>query len=118
MNNMNLLLISNHLNCMYINNAERRYWIKNLIVQEQGADYWGVKWKWLESGEGPRAVLHYLQTLKIKDPSLYKFRAPITSDFNDMANASEHPIFKWLDEHCEAETGPFQRENWFRDFNS
>ena len=117
MNNMNLLLISNHLNCMYINNAERRYWIKNLIVQEQGADYWGVKWKWLESGEGPRAVLHYLQTLKIKDPSLYKFRAPITSDFNDMANASEHPIFKWLDEHCEAETGPFQRENWFRDFN-
>ena len=117
MNTCNLLLISNFLNCMYINNLERRYWIKNLVVQELGVDYWVKKWEWLNSGKGPRIVLHHLKNLKIKDPKLYKFRAPITSDFDEMAKQSEHPIFRWLDEHFEAETGPFNRRSWYRNFN-
>ena len=47
--------------------------------------------------------------LKIEDPDLYKERAPVTDDMMDLARMSEHPIFKWLDEHRDAETGPFKR---------
>jgi hypothetical protein len=55
--------------------------------------------------------------LTIKNPDLYKDRAPVTDDFTVMAKASEHPIFKWLDEHREAESGPFKRVSYFRNFN-
>ena len=49
--------------------------------------------------------------LEIKDPDLYKERAPVTDDLIGLAKRSEHPIFKWLDEHRDAETGPFSRSN-------
>ena len=115
-NQCNFLLISNHENCMNINNEERRYWIKKIECQQMDDNWWKAKWKWAEEG-GAKAVLHHLKTLTIKNPDLYKSRAPITDDFTEMAHASEHPIFKWLDEHREAESGPFKRANYFRNFN-
>ena len=115
-NQCNFLLISNHENSMNINNEERRYWIKKIECQQMDDNWWKAKWKWAEEG-GAKAVLHHLKTLTIKNPDLYKSRAPITDDFTEMAHASEHPIFKWLDEHREAESGPFKRANYFRNFN-
>ena len=50
-NTCNFVLISNHLNCMYINNEERRYWIKVMNCQEMDRGYWAEKWKWAD-GEG------------------------------------------------------------------
>ena len=63
--------------------------------------------------------MHHLSTLKIDDPDLYKERAPITDDMRELAKLSEHPIYKWLDLHREAETGPFKRSGSteFRVFN-
>ena len=101
---------------MNINNQERRYWIKKITCQEMDETWWKAKWKWAEEG-GAKAVLCHLKNLTIKNPDLYKSRAPITDDFTDMAHASEHPIFKWLDEHREAESGPFKRTNYFRNYN-
>ena len=60
--------------------------------------------------DGARFLMHHLSTLKIDDPDLYKERAPITEDMRELAKLSEHPIYKWLDLHREAETGPFRRE--------
>ena len=116
-NTCNFVLISNYLDCMHIDNGERRYWIKNIACQQMGSDWWKPKWKWIESGEGPRVVFHHLLKLTIKNPDLYKDRAPVTEDFTVMAKASEHPIFKWLDEHREAESGPFKRTSYFRNYN-
>ena len=70
-NTCNFVLISNHENCMYVNNEERRYWIKKINCQEQGREYWKPKWKWLET-DGAAAVTHHLKNLTIKDPDLYK----------------------------------------------
>ena len=116
-NTCNLLLISNYPDCMNINNEERRYWIKNIVCEQKGPDWWKPKWQWVDSGEGPKAVFYHLKNLTIKNPDMYKDRAPITDAFTEMAKASEHPIFKWLDEHREAESGPFKRASPFRDFN-
>ena len=115
-NTCNFVLISNHLNCMYINNEERRYWIKVMNCQEMDRGYWAEKWKWAE-GEGPAAIVHHLKNIKIKDKGIYKFRAPQTSDFKEMAANSEHPIFRWLDQQFEEESGPFRRENKYKNFN-
>ena len=84
--------------------------------QEQPRDYWIPKWKWLET-DGPAAVAHHLKNLQIKDKGLYKDRAPKTSDFTEMAANSEHPIFRWLDQQFEEESGPFKRENRWKNFN-
>ena len=115
-NTCNFVLISNHENCMYVNNEERRYWIKKINCQEQGREYWKPKWKWLET-DGAAAVTHHLKNLTIKDPDLYKDRAPKTSDFKEMAANSEHPIFRWLDTHFDEESGPFRRESQYKNFN-
>ena len=115
-NTCNFLLISNHLDCMYVNNEERRYWIKVMNCQEQSRDYWIPKWKWLET-DGPAALAQHLKKLTIKDPDLYKDRAPKTSDFKEMAANSEHPIFRWLDQQFEEESGPFRRSNKYKNFN-
>ena len=101
---------------MYINNEERRYWIKVMNCQEMDRGYWAEKWKWAE-GEGPAAIVHHLQNLTIKDKGIYKFRAPQTADFKEMAANSEHPIFRWLDQQFEEESGPFRRENKYKNFN-
>ena len=61
--------------------------------------------------------LHHLKNLTIKDPDLYKDRAPKTSDFKEMAANSEHPIFRWLDTHFDEESGPFRRESQYKNFN-
>lgn len=115
-NTCNFILISNHLNCMYVNNEERRYWIKVMNPQQQGREYWKPKWKWLDT-VGPSAVASHLKKLTIKDPDLYKDRAPVTDDFKEMAANSEHPIFRWLDQQFEEESGPFKRENKWKNFN-
>ena len=62
-------------------------------------------------------MAHHLKNLQIKDKGLYKDRAPKTSDFTEMAANSEHPIFRWLDQQFEEESGPFKRENRWKNFN-
>ena len=122
-NTCNFLLISNHENCMYINNEERRYWIKVMKVEQRDADYWKEKWDWIKKpksddhNEGINFILYHLKKLKITHPEIYTYRAPITSDFTEMAKQSEHQIFRWLDEHLDSESGPFSRGNWYRNFN-
>ena len=60
--------------------------------------------------------MHHLRNVKIKDPDLYKERAPITDDMKELAKRSENPIFKWLDEHRDAETGPQFDTVWGQSF--
>lgn len=117
-NTCNFLLISNHEDCMNIADDERRYKVDKLNGKIKGRDYWGPRWDWAK-GDGPRYLINHLKNLKIKDPELYTDRAPITDDMIELAKTSEHPIFKWLDEHREAETGPFKRKGSgeFRVFN-
>jgi hypothetical protein len=108
---------------MYINNEERRYWIKVMKVEQRDADYWKEKWDWIKKpksddhNEGINFILYHLKKLKITHPEIYTYRAPITSDFTEMAKQSEHQIFRWLDEHLDSESGPFSRGNWYRNFN-
>ena len=109
-NTCNFILISNHEDCMNVADDERRYYIVKCTNVVRYRDYWKPRWEWA-LGDGKRFLMHHLQNLKIKDPDLYKERAPITDDMKDLAKRSEHPIFKWLDEHRDAETGPFKRSN-------
>jgi hypothetical protein len=109
-NTCNFILISNHEDCMNIADDERRYYIVKCTNVVRYRDYWKPRWEWA-LGDGKRFLMHHLQNIKIKDPDLYKERAPITDDMKDLAKRSEHPIFKWLDEHRDAETGPFKRSN-------
>ena len=107
-NTCNFILISNHEDCMNIADDERRYYIVKCTKTIRFRDYWKPRWEWALN-DGKRFLMHHLQNIKIKDPDLYKERAPITDDMMDLAKRSEHPIFKWLDEHRDAETGPFKR---------
>jgi hypothetical protein len=109
-NTCNFILISNHEDCMNIADDERRYYIVKCTEVVRYRDYWKPRWEWA-LGDGKRFLMHHLQNVKIKDPDLYKERAPITDDMKELAKRSEHPIFKWLDEHRDAETGPFKRSN-------
>jgi hypothetical protein len=109
-NTCNFILISNHEDCMNIADDERRYYIVKCTKVVRYRDYWKPRWEWA-LGDGKRFLMHHLQNIKIKDPDLYKERAPITDDMKELAKRSEHPIFKWLDEHRDAETGPFKRSN-------
>ena len=107
-NTCNFILISNHEDCMNIADDERRYWVMKLTEKIRYRDYWKPRWDWINE-DGKRFLMHHLMDLKIEDPDLYKERAPVTDDMMDLARMSEHPIFKWLDEHRDAETGPFKR---------
>jgi hypothetical protein len=107
-NTCNFILISNHEDCMNIADDERRYWVMKLTEKVRLRDYWKPRFDWVK-GDGKRFLLHHLMDLKIDDPDLYKERAPVTDDMIELARMSEHPIFKWLDEHRDAETGPFNR---------
>ena len=107
-NTCNFILISNHEDCMNVADDERRYYVKKLTDRVRRRDYWKPRWEWSES-DGARFLMQHLKELKIDDPDLYKERAPITDDMMELARMSEHPIFKWLDEHRAAETGPFKR---------
>jgi hypothetical protein len=109
-NTCNFILISNHEDCMNVADDERRYYIVKCTNVVRYRDYWKPRWEWA-LGDGKRFLMHHLQNIKIKDPDLYKERAPVTDDMKDLAKRSEHPIFKWLDEHRDAETGPFKRSN-------
>ena len=117
-NTCNFILISNHEDCMNIADDERRYYVKKLTSQIRKRDYWKPRWEWA-AADGARFVMNHLTNLKIDDPDLYKERAPVTDDMQELAKLSEHPIFKWLDEHRAAETGPFKRSGSsdFRVFN-
>jgi hypothetical protein len=117
-NTCNFILISNHEDCMNIADDERRYYVLKLTDKVRLRDYWKPRWDWA-SNDGARFLMHHLSTLKIDDPDLYKERAPITEDMRELAKLSEHPIYKWLDLHREAETGPFKRSGSteFRVFN-
>ncbi len=117
-NTCNFILISNHEDCMNVADDERRYYVKKLTDKVRKRNYWKPKWEWAE-GDGARFLMQHLQELKIDDPDLYKERAPVTDDMMELARMSEHPIFKWLDEHRAAETGPFKRNgsSEFRVFN-
>jgi len=107
-NTCNFTLISQHEDCMNIADDERRYFVVKCTDKVRYRDYWKPRWEW-KDGDGARFLIHHLKNLEIKDPDLYKERAPVTDDMIELAKRSEHPIFKWLDEHREAETGPFTR---------
>ena len=107
-NTCNFILISNHEDCMNIADDERRYWVMKLTEKVRLRDYWKPRWEWVKE-DGKRFLMHHLMDLKVEDPDLYKERAPVTDDMIELARMSEHPIFKWLDEHRDAETGPFNR---------
>ena len=117
-NTCNFTLISNHEDCMNVADDERRYWVMKLTNKVRLRDYWKPKWEWARE-DGPRFLMDHLMNLEIDDPDLYKERAPVTEDLKQLARMSEHPIFKWLDEHREAETGPFKRSgnNKYKIFN-
>jgi len=109
-NTCNFILISNHEDCMNIADDERRYYVVKCTKKIRHRDYWKPRWEWA-GGDGKRFLMQHLMDLKIKDPDLYKERAPVTDDLKDLAKLSEHPVFQWLDEHREAESGPFARQN-------
>ena len=74
-NTCNFLLISNHENCMYINNEERRYWIKVMKVEQRDADYWKDKWDWIKKPktddhkERINFILYHLKILHQHPPA-------------------------------------------------
>ena len=109
-NTCNFLLISNHEDCMNIDNGERRYYVTKLAEKIRGEEYWKPKWNWLNNENGSASVLKHLMELKIKNPDMYKGRAPVTDDMLELAASAGHPIHKWLDEHRAAESGPFRRQ--------
>ena len=117
-NTCNFILISNHEDCMNVADDERRYYVVKCTDKVRLRDYWKPRYDWA-AGDGKRFVMHHLLNLEIKDPDLYKERAPITDDMIALAKLSEHPIFKWLDEHRDAETGPFSRSGGgeYRSYN-
>ena len=109
-NTCNFILISNHEDCMNIDNGERRYYVQKLSNQIRTREYWVPKWDWVLNDQGSAIVYKHLMELKIDDAGMYKDRAPVTEDMKELAAGSDHPIHKWLDEHRAAESGPFKRE--------
>jgi len=109
-NTCNFILISNHEDCMNIDNGERRYYVQKLADKIRPREYWKPKWDWLLKEHGAAVVYKHLKELKIDDPDMYMDRAPVTEDMKELAAGSDHPIHKWLDEHRAAESGPFRRQ--------
>ena len=109
-NTCNFILISNHEDCMNIDNGERRYYVQKLADKIRPREYWKPKWDWVLNDHGAAVIYKHLMELKIDDPDMYKDRAPVTDDMKELADSADHPIHKWLDEHSAAESGPFKRE--------
>ena len=109
-NTCNFILISNHEDCMNIDNGERRYYVQKLADKIRPREYWKPKWDWVLNDHGAAVIYKHLMELKIDDPDMYKDRAPVTDDMKELADSADHPIHKWLDEHRAAESGPFKRE--------
>ena len=109
-NTCNFILISNHEDCMNIDNGERRYYVQKLSDKIRTREYWKPKWDWLLKDHGAAIIYKHLMELTIDDPDMYKDRAPVTEDMKELAAGGDHPIHKWLDEHRAAESGPFRRQ--------
>jgi hypothetical protein len=109
-NTCNFILISNHEDCMNIDNGERRYYVQKLSDKIRTREYWLPKWDWVLKEDGAAIVYKHLMELKIDDADMYKDRAPVTEDMKELAAGADHPIHKWLDEHRAAESGPFRRQ--------
>ena len=101
-NNTNFVLFSNDPRVLSANPGGRRYYFINIRTTEQEletmADLFDKAWSFVDSDEGAAALLYYFKnTVVIKDPKIFKRRAPKTDDLLELIEQSKHPMQKILE---------------------
>ena len=82
----------------------RRYFFCNIqkteqeIIQKTDEGLFEKAWDFVDSDEGAAALLNYFKNeVEIKDPSIFKKRAPETNDLKELVEQSKHPLQKKLE---------------------
>ena len=100
----NIMITSNDERVVGAPQGGRRYFFCNIqkteqeIIQKTDEGFFEKAWNFVDSDEGAAALLNYFKNeVEIKDPSIFKKRAPETNDLKELVEQSKHPLQKKLE---------------------
>ena len=100
----NIMITSNDERVVGAPQGGRRYFFCNIqkteqeIIQKTDEGFFERAWNFVDSDEGAAALLNYFKNeVEIKDPSIFKKRAPETNDLKELVEQSKHPLQKKLE---------------------
>jgi hypothetical protein len=100
----NIMITSNDERVVGAPQGGRRYFFCNIqkteqeIIEKTDEGFFERAWNFVDSDEGAAALLNYFKNeVEIKDPSIFKKRAPETNDLKELVEQSKHPLQKKLE---------------------
>ncbi len=100
----NIMITSNDERVVGAPQGGRRYFFCKIqkteeeIIQKTDEGFFQRAWDFVDSDAGAAALLHYFKNeVEIKDPSIFKKRAPETNDLKELVEQSKHPLQKKLE---------------------
>ena len=100
----NIVINSNDERVVGAPQGGRRYFFCNIskteqeIIKKTDEGVFQKAWDFVDSDEGAAALIYYFKNeVKIKDPSIFKKRAPQTEDLKELIEQSKHPLQKKLE---------------------
>ena len=100
----NIMITSNDERVVGAPQGGRRYFFCKIqkteeeIIQKTDEGFFQRAWDFVDSDAGAAALLYYFKNeVEIKDPSIFKKRAPQTNDLKELVEQSKHPLQKKLE---------------------
>ena len=100
----NILLFSNDITVLGVNNGSRRYFFCKInrteeeLIKITDEGTFQRAWDFADSDEGASALINYFKhEVKIPDITIFKKRAPKTVDLIELIEQSKHPMQKILE---------------------
>ena len=99
----NMIVYSNDVRVVSANQGVRRYFFCNLdkteeeIMEKDTKGLFKKLWDFVDSDLGASALLHHFNRVAIPNPEIFKKRAPITEDLQQLIEQSKHPVIKKLE---------------------
>ena len=100
----NILLFSNDITVLGLSNGSRRYYFCKINRSEEELlkitddNTFQKAWDFVDSDEGASYLINYFKNeVKIPDITIFKKRAPQTSDLVELIEQSKHPMQKILE---------------------
>lgn len=102
-NRVNFMFTSNHPDAFHLEDADRRYFVWEIIANRMPNEFYGKFIDWRDNRGGLSAMMHHLQNIDLTgfDP---KANALVTEAKREMIHQSKSELERWFGETLEDET--------------
>ena len=115
----NIMLFSQDPRVIQANKGVRRYYFCNInkleeeIIKKTNEGFFQRAWDFADSDEGASALMYYFKKeVVIPDPSIFKKRAPVTDDLEQLIEETKHPVQKKLEADLKIHKKRIFRGDW------